>query len=218
VSIGSQLHAEAKFMADLTEILKNSKVNGPLLTHLATRRSLSIFEGALGEPGPDAAEVECMLTIAARVPDHKRLAPWRFVLFEGEARGQFGEILARVCKENDPEASDARLETERTRFLRSPLVTAVISCPRGAPVPSWEQELSAGAVCLNLLHAAQALGYAGNWVTEWYAYDPKVNAALGLTASERVAGYIYTGTPQKAPVERERPDIAAISTRWRPEI
>ncbi len=202
-------------MADLAEILKRGKVNAPLLTHLAARRSVSVAEGALGEPGPDAEEVECMLTLAARVPDHKKLAPWRFVLFEGEARAKFGEVLARVCKENEPDASDVRLEKERTRFLRSPLVVAVVSSPRGgAPIPGWEQELSAGAVRLNMLHAALALGYAGHWVTEWYAYDAKVNAALGLAASERVAGYIYIGTPLKKPEERERPDIAAITTRW----
>jgi len=189
------------------------KINAGLVKHLTERRSVSA--NALQEPGPDADELAAMLRIAARVPDHKKLAPWRFVLFQGDARAAFGDILARRCAELEPDASAVRLETERTRFLRSPLVVVVISSPVETPaVPEWEQILSAGAVCLNLLHAAHAYGFAGNWITEWYAYDEGIRAALGLAPHERVAGFVYIGSPKEKPTERERPDITAIARPW----
>jgi nitroreductase len=182
-----------------------------VLRHLVSRRSVSA--SALLEPGPDRAALDGMLTIAARVPDHKKLAPWRFVVLQGEARARFGAMLARICKENDPEASDVRLETERGRFLRAPTVVVVVSSTVSHPgAPEWEQILSAGAVCLNLLHAASAQGFGAQWITEWYAYDSKVRAGFGLKESERIAGFVYIGTPKDKPAERERPDIAAITS------
>jgi nitroreductase len=182
-----------------------------VLRHLVSRRSVSA--SALLEPGPDRAALDEMLTIAARVPDHKKLAPWRFVVLQDEARARFGTMLARICKENDPEASDVRLETERGRFLRAPTVVVVVSSTVSHPgAPEWEQILSAGAVCLNLLHAASAQGFGAQWITEWYAYDSKVRAGFGLQEHERIAGFVYIGTRKDKPAERERPDIAAITS------
>lgn len=197
----------------LSTIAADTSINEPALKHLLTRRSVSA--NSLVAPGPDAETLQTILTIAARSPDHKKLAPWRFILFEGEARARFGETLAAICAEDDPAATSTRLDTERNRFSRAPLVVAVIARHTPHPAaPEWEQTLSAGAVCLNMLHAAAACGFAGNWITEWCAYHPKVFAALGLAANERVAGFVYIGTAKEKPADRERPDLAAIVSRW----
>jgi nitroreductase len=182
---------------------------------LLTRRSVK--PDVLTDPGPSPAELTTILTAAARVPDHKKLAPWRFVLFQAEARTAFGEALAKACaaEAKDP-PSDVRLETERARLLRAPCVVAVISRVTPHPAaPEWEQVLSCGAACLNLSLAANALGYATCWLTEWYSYSPAVRAALGLADNEKVAGFIYIGTPAKRQEDRERPDLKEIVTHWR---
>lgn len=181
---------------------------------LLTRRSAKA--AMLGEPGPDPAQLTTILTAAARVPDHKKLVPWRFVVFEGEARAAFGRVLLEACAAEEREPPSAvRLETERTRLLRAPTVVAVVS--RVAPhpaAPEWEQVLSCGAVCQNLCLAANALGFDTCWITEWYSYSASVRAALGLAANERLAGFIYIGTARERQPERERPDLASITTRW----
>jgi nitroreductase len=186
-----------------------------ILAHLLTRRSVSA--NSLGEPGPAPAEIAQILTAAARVPDHKKLVPWRFVLFEGDARKAFGEALAEVCRNEEPDVGQFRLETEANRFMRAPLVVAVVSrVTKNPAAPEWEQVLSAGAACQNLLVAATALGYGAQWITEWYAYSDGVRAALRLGDNERVAGFIYVGTPKEKPDERERPALADIAEAWKP--
>ena len=180
---------------------------------LLSRRSGSAksMEG----PGPSGSEIEIMLQAAMRVPDHGKLAPWRFILFEGDARARFGDILAACVSKEDPQASAERLRLERERFLRAPLVVGVISRVReGIPIPEWEQVLSAGAACQNLLLAAHALGYVANWITEWCAYHPGVREAMGLKSGERVAGFIYIGRPGIPPEERVRPDLNALVARF----
>lgn len=185
------------------------------LNLLLARRS--VVANKLGAPGPDARQLRKILTAAARVPDHKKLVPWRFILFEGEARAAFGKILADACKSNEPDASGARLETEAGRFQRVPVVVAVISSPVDNPaVPEWEQILSAGAACQNMLIAVNAAGFSGQWITEWYAFDVQVCAALGLGENERVAGFVYIGTAQDQPEERDRPNLDEIVTNWTP--
>lgn len=181
---------------------------------LEGRRSAKV--ALLQAPGPSGVELDRLLRIAARVPDHKRLVPWRFVVFEGDARARFGERLAEVLKAEEKEPpSPIRLDTERGRFLRAPIVVGVISRTVETPgAPEWEQILSAGAASFNLCLAANAMGYGTAWITEWYAYSPGVNKVLGLAPNERVAGFVYIGTePEKQP-DRDRPEMAKIVTRW----
>ena len=162
-------------------------------------------------PGPDAAALQDILTIAARVPDHRRVVPFRFVVFEGDARAAYGETLRAVFQKNNPDANDAKADYEANRLLRAPVVIAVISTIDIAhKTPDWEQLLCAGAVCQNMLLAASAHGFAAQWLTEWYAFDADALAPLGLGDHENVAGFIYIGAAREEPKERGRPDMAAI--------
>jgi nitroreductase len=170
----------------------------------------------LGEPGPTQAELETILTAAVRVPDHKKLEPWRFIVFEGEARAAFGRVLLKACQAEEKDTPSAqRLETERLRLLRAPTVVAVISRVTPNPAaPEWEQVLSCGAACFNLCVAANAMGFGTCWITEWYSYSESVRRALGLAGNERVAGFIYIGTAKEQQPDRDRPQLANIVTRW----
>jgi nitroreductase len=193
----------------------HERMSNPTLDHLLTRRSVSA--NSLGPPGPSEAEIGQMLSAAARVPDHKKLVPWRFVLFQGAARDAFGAVLAEVCRAEEADPGAFRLENEAKRFLRAPLVIAVISrVTKTAAAPEWEQILSAGAACQNLIVAATALGFGAQWITEWCAYSEGVRRALRLADNERVAGFVYIGTAKEKPDERERPALADIVTSWRP--
>ncbi len=179
-------------------------------------RRRSVKPAQMSAPGPTPAELELILTAAARVPDHKKMVPWRFIVFEGNGRNRFGDVLAEVCAAEEKEPPSAqRLATERSRFLDAPLVVGVISRITSHPgAPDWEQELSAGAACFNLCLAANALGYATNWLTGWYSFSPGVAARLGLARNERVAGFIYIGTAKEVPEDRERPVLADIVSRF----
>lgn len=184
------------------------------LALLKARRSVK--PDLMTAPGPSAAELDEILTIASRVPDHKKLAPWRFIVFEGEARRAFGERIAEACKAEDTMApSEIRLEAERNRFMRAPLVVAVVSRVSPKPgAPEWEQILSAGASAMNMCVAANAMGYATCWLTEWIAYSPMVRAALALAENERVVGFVYIGTAATKPEERPRPALGDVVSRW----
>ncbi|HEY0302869.1 MAG TPA: nitroreductase [Rhizomicrobium sp.] len=180
---------------------------------LLSRRSGSAK--AMTGPGPSPEQLDTILAAAARVPDHGKLFPWRFILFEGDGRRRMGELLAACLAESEPNAPAERLEQERARFLRAPVVVAVVSRTREAiPIPEWEQVLSAGAVCQNLLIAAHALGFVANWLTEWCAFNNLVKERIGLKPGERIAGYIYIGTSAIALEERVRPDMAKIVARF----
>ena len=180
-------------------------------------RRRSAKPAMLADPGPTSEQLTTILTAATRVPDHKRLEPWRFIVFEGEARAAFGRVLLKACLAEEKETPTAgRLETERMRLLRSPTVVAVISRTTPNPAaPEWEQILSCGAACFNLCLAANALGFGTCWITEWYSYSKGVHATLELADHERVAGFIYIGTAHQRQEERERPPLAAIVSRWR---
>lgn len=180
---------------------------------LKARRSIKPVE--MTGPGPSPAELETILTIGARTPDHGKIVPWRFIVFEGDARKKAGDIFVRVFKTKNPNASDAEITKERSRFTDAPLVIAVVSRTSQHPkVPAWEQELSAGASCMNIVHAANALGYAANWLTGWMAFDRDVLDALGLKADEKVAGFIHIGKASKSPEDRPRPSLGDIVTRF----
>lgn len=186
-----------------------------LATYLLRRRSCPLKN--MTGPGPDAAQVEMILRAAARVPDHGKMAPWHFIVFAGDARAQAGALLAAAwAQENPDQAEPAKQELEAARFTRAPLVIAVVSRMREGKNPFWEQILSAGAACQNLCLMANALGFATNWLTEWYGYSPAFKAALGLESRDHIAGFIYIGTAAAPPDERERPDMAALTTWWQP--
>ncbi len=180
---------------------------------LLARRSTRILDFA--EPGPTPQETETLLTIASRVPDHGKLAPWRFILLEGEGRARAGAVLADVLKEVSPEVDERRLADERARFLRAPLVVVIVS--KAAPhvkIPEWEQVLSSAACAQNLLVAAAALGYGATWLTEWATYEPKARRALGLAEHERITGFVYIGTATQKLEDRPRPPLDQIVTRF----
>jgi nitroreductase len=181
---------------------------------LKTRRSVKPIE--LTAPGPSAAEIDTLLGIASRVPDHGKLAPWRFIVFDGDARAAAGAILADVFRADRPDATADQIAFERQRLARAPLVIAVVS--RAAPhvkIPEWEQLMSAGASAMLLVTAAHALGYAASWLTEWYAYDRRVLEKLGLSPDERIVGFVHIGKPVKPPEDRDRPKLDSIVTRYR---
>jgi nitroreductase len=181
---------------------------------LTTRRSFKAVE--LKGPAPSAAEIDTLLTVASRVPDHGKLAPWRFIVLAGEARAAAGAAIAAAFKARYADAKPEQVDFERERLTRAPLVVAVVSRAGPHPkIPEWEQVLSAGAAAMNLVLAAHALGYGANWITEWYAYDRGVLDALGLAPHERIAGFIHIGRPSGPPPEdRPRPPLNDIATRF----
>src|ERR1043166_2560399 len=176
---------------------------------LLSRRSGSAK--AMTGPGPSPSELNRILEAAGHTPDHGKLFPWRFIIFEGEARRAMGEVLVEAIAGR----SEMHPHIERERFVRGPVVVAVVSrITENIKIPVWEQELSAGAVCQNMLIATHALGYVGNWLTEWYAYDERVKEKLGLNPGERIAGFIYMGQPAEKLEERPRPDMTKIVSRF----
>lgn len=179
-----------------------------VLRFLATRRSTSAV--TLAEPAPSADEINTLLRLATRVPDHGKLSPWRFVILQADGKARFARSLETLAETRGDQTAAAKL----AKLKIPPLAIAVISAPRAAAIPEWEQQLSAGAVCTTLLYAALAMGYGANWITDWYAYDPDARAVLGLEATEKVAGFLLIGTPREPPLERERPDAHALVTRW----
>lgn len=181
---------------------------------LKTRRSVKPIE--MAGPGPTPAELDTLLTVASRVPDHGKLTPWRFIVFEGDHRLAIGDKLAQVFQSDNPQATPDQVAFERNRLARAPLVIAVVS--KAAPhakIPEWEQIMSAGAAAMNLVTAAHALGYAAAWLTEWYAYDRRVLEALGLAPPEKIAGFVHIGQPQRPPEDRPRPPLSEIVTHYR---
>ena len=187
--------------------------NQEALDLLAHRRSVKATE--LCDPGPDEATLRTMIEIAIRVPDHGKLGPWRFIVLRGEDRAEAGKALTERWRARNPEGTAEHAALEGARFLRAPVVVVVVSSPnaKAVKIPLWEQQLSAGAACQNLLNAALFSGFGAQWLTEWYAYDEGVSDALGLARSERVAGFVYIGSQTETPAERDRPGYEARVTR-----
>jgi nitroreductase len=178
---------------------------------LAQRRSSSPQH--LAAPGPSDDDLKTLLRLAARVPDHGKLFPWRFLILRGEAKAILADRLQILAQER-PDTEKAASVLFKLRA--PPLAVVVVSRIKPSHIPDWEQRLSAGAVCQTLVLAAAAMGYGANWITDWYSYEPHATAMLGLTAEESVAGVVLLGTPTEAPLERVRPDIEAITTVWEP--
>jgi len=184
------------------------------LSLLATRRSGRPRD--MIAPGPDAATLEAMLAIAMRTPDHGKLSPWRFVIVPDAARGRLATVITTAYLAERPDAARLEIEALEGFARQAPALVVVLSSPNvERKIPMWEQELSAGAVCMNLLHAAHAHGFVGGWVTGWAAYSDAVRDAFG-TPSERIAGFVFIGTPARDLEERDRPDPARVISTWQP--
>ncbi|MEO1200322.1 MAG: nitroreductase [Pseudomonadota bacterium] len=182
-----------------------------LYTHLKTRRTVP--SAKLTAPAPNEDQLADLLEIASRVPDHGKLARWRFIIVAGEARGALGARIGALYASANPDAPDEKRLKESHPFEPSPLVIAVVSTAADHPkIPVWEQELTAGAVCLNLMHAAYALGFSAQWLTGFAATDHGAMTVLGLSGEERIAGFIHIGTASEPPVERARPDVPSLTT------
>jgi len=180
------------------------------LHFLALRRSASAV--TLAEPAPSADQLADLLRLAARAPDHGKLAPWRFVVLEGAGKVAFAARLDAVAQAQ----GDAKRLAKLAKLKIPPLAVVVVSSPKPGEIPEWEQVLSAGAVCMNLVAATLAMGFGANWITDWYSYDAEATAVLGLEDGERVAGFVMLGTPREPPLERERPRLDPLVTRWVP--
>lgn len=184
-----------------------------MLELLAKRRSVAPH--LMIGPGPDPDQIQTLLTLGSRVPDHGKLAPWRFILFEGDARDRAGHALADIYKRLHPDAGDDVLDIERRRLARAPLVIAVVSCARPhVKIPEWEQILSAGAVCMTLTMAANAMGFVSAWLTEWFAYERAALDEFGLQPHEKIAGFVHIGRMTDAPTDRPRPLLSDIVSRY----
>lgn len=193
--------------AALGEALPAPAPSPEFLTRLASRRSAPAQ--ALTAPGPDAGQIADILRIGARSPDHGKLTPWRFVVMGRESRTEIAERLKFIAAEK---ALTGKAMAVLAKLVASPTCILVVSTAAPGPKPVWEQELSAGAVCMNLEHAASGFGFAACWITDWYSYDAEAAALFGVKDGEKVAGFIHIGTPTEPLLERDRPEIAALTT------
>jgi nitroreductase len=179
----------------------------------------SVPASSLREPGPDDAELEKILTAGLRVPDHGNVEPWRVQVLRKDAQQKLGELYAELFQKDNPDAPNQQVEFQRKKASRAPLMLVVTCYPdpeRFEKVPLVEQQLSTGAVCLNLLHAANSLGYGAQWLTGWPAYHPDVRRFLGHDPDTLIAGFIFVGSrPDRAPPERERPHLGKVTSEWR---
>jgi nitroreductase len=179
-----------------------------VLRFLARRRSSSAV--TLSEPGPSPEAIDALLRLASRSPDHGKLAPWRFIVLETGPKARFAARLEALARDRGDAAAAGKL----AKLKVPPVAIAVISRPVAGQIPEWEQVLSAGAVATTLLHAAQAMGFGANWITDWYAYDVEARAILGLSPEEKVAAFVLIGTAAGPPLERERPEPDGLVTHW----
>lgn len=185
------------------------------LTLLKTRRSGKPRE--MVAPGPAPEQLHEMVTIAARTPDHGKLAPWRFVIVPDEARPALALKLVEILQSEKPESTSRDEEAAAQFVTQAPALVVVLSAPIvGHKVPEWEQELSAGAACMNLLHAAHAMGFVGGWLTGWAAYSDAVRDLFGETP-QRIAGFLFFGSPMRPLEERPRGESSEIVHIWQPK-
>lgn len=185
----------------------------PTIDLLLTRRSVP--PRLLAAPAPTAGEVRTLLTIAARVPDHGRAVPWRFIVIGPDGGARLGQLIADTFHADHSDATPEALQIEHARLLRAPLVIGVVSSTHEHPkAPEWEQILSAGAAAMSLVIAANAMGYGANWHTEWYAYDRRIMRELGVKDDERIAGFVHIGTPTERPGDRPRPALDDVAVEY----
>ena len=187
--------------------------NRPVLEFLKTRKSVPLTQ--LTGPGPNDEQLADLLEIAARVPDHGRMEPWRFIIYRGDAVLEAGEALAALAQKKNGPMSDEEIERERNRLNRAPLAVGVVSNVTDAGhIPEWEQFLSAGAAAMNLVTAATAMGFGANWVTGWYSDDAEARAIIGLQSHEKMAGIVHIGSYERAIPDRPRADVKALTFEY----
>lgn len=185
----------------------------PAIDLLLSRRSVP--PRLLAAPAPTPAQIRVLLTIASRVPDHGKVVPWRFIVIGPDGGARLGALIEETFKIDHPDATTEALEFERNRLVRAPLVIAIVSSTREHPkAPEWEQILSAGAAAMNLVNAANAMGYGANWHTEWYAYDRRITRELGVRDDERVAGFVHIGSVTERPGDRARPSLDEVVVEY----
>lgn len=184
------------------------------LALLASRRSGKPRD--LVAPAPTRDQLIEMIRLAGRTPDHGKLAPWRFVIVPDDRRDALAALLVEAYRAERPEAKRAEIDAMEQFARQAPALVVALFSPRtGSHIPMWEQELSAGAACMNMLHAVHAHGFAAGWLTGWPAFSDRVRDAFG-TAPERIAGFVFIGTPARALEERPRPDAATLWSEWNP--
>lgn len=184
-------------------------MNETIMDFLLTRTSVPVQD--LKAPGPDDAQIAKIIAAASRVPDHGKLAPWRFIIYRGEAREEVGRRLVVLAEELEGPLPEGRRMKEQTRFSRAPVVIGVVSTPKHHPsIPDWEKFLSGGMAAMNLMIAANALGFGTNLITNWYSDSPEGRAVLGLAPDERVVGFVHIGSFDGPVQDRPRPDPATL--------
>lgn len=184
-----------------------------MIDFILSRKSVPISH--IGTPAPSDAEIETMIQAAIRVPDHGRLTPWRFILYRGDARHRVGGMLADLAERREGPLPEQRREKELNRFARAPVVIGVVSSPKPHDtIPEWEQFLSAGAAAMNLVSAASAMGFATNWITNWYSSDPEGRRIMGLAPGESVAGFVHIGSFVGKVPDRPRPEPAQMLSEY----
>lgn len=184
------------------------------ITALKTRRSVKPQELGKGAGATDE-QLQTILEIATRVPDHGKLAPWKIMVLKSEGQEKLGQIAAERFTKIYAETNEAQRANEAARFTRAPLVLVVLSTPKeSVKAPRWEQEMSAGAVCTNILHACHAMGLGASWLTEWVAFDAAIIAALGGDIETKIAGFIYIGEKVATPDDRERPALESVVSEY----
>lgn len=182
------------------------------ISPLLTRRSVKA--ALLHAPAPDADQLRHILTIATRVPDHGKLAPWRIKVLHKAGQEKLANIVATRFAERNADATPLQIDHERKQIMRAPLLLLVMYVPVIGRIPEWEQHLSCGAVCMNILHACHELGFGANWLTEWVAYDDTIKSALGGGENSRIAGFIYIGSYAEKPDDRPRPELGDVVSEW----
>ncbi|MHA6684296.1 nitroreductase family protein [Mesorhizobium sp. A556] len=184
-------------------------MTSPIIDFLLARSSAPIAD--LRAPAPSDEQIATMIAVASRVPDHGRLAPWRFIVYRGDARAEIGTKLAALAEQREGPLAEARHNQELARFSRAPLVVGVVSSPKeSVKIPQWEMLLSGGLAAMNLILAANALGFGSNMITNWYSDVPEGRAILGLSPQERVVGFVHIGTHAGDVPQRPRPDPATL--------
>lgn len=186
--------------------------NEVLVDYLCTRRSVKVKH--LVAPAPSDEELRIIGEIACRVPDHGKLAPFKMKVLKAQGQEALGKLCADLYMKENPEAKDKHYEHESERFSRAPLCIAVLYTPTFGKIPPWEQELAVGAMCMNLLHGAYSLGYAGQWLSEWPCFKEEIKDALGGGSDDKIAGFIYLGTPNDTPEDRTRPNLDEVMQEW----